>query len=129
MDKKFCIKFIGYWTLNALVLSLADSLFPDMFELGNEYITTPSAAIFSGFFLTVLLFMAKGLAKTFNLNKKGRYAMFLYYWLAAGAGVWLTARAADVSGFGVSRFTWALACGFAISFSNWLARQAFKGIN
>ena len=128
MDKKFIIRFITYWTVNALILALANSFFPADFIFGNAYLNLPAAVIFSGFLLTVILWLAKGLAKTLSLTKKGRYFMFAYYWGSASFGVWLVARVAPVSGFGLTRFTWALGCGVAVALTNWLLRQALKGI-
>lgn len=128
MDRKFFIKYIGYWVVNTVVLSLANSFFGNGFELGNAYLSTPLAAAFSGFLLTTLLFLAKGLARNKLFKIKGRYLMFVYYWGAASAGIWIVARIADVSGFGIARFTWAIGCGFVISLTNWLLRQAYKGM-
>jgi hypothetical protein len=128
MDRKFTTKFAGYWVVNTLVLSLANTFFPDALELGNAYLSTPAAAVFSGFLLTTLLLLARGLSKTRSFAVKGRVIMFLYYWAAGSAGIWVVARIANVSGFGIVRFTWAIGCGFAVSLSNWLLRQAYKGM-
>jgi hypothetical protein len=128
VDKKFTMKFLGYWVVNTLVLALANTFFPEAFELGNMYLSTPMAAILSGFLLTALLFLAKGLARSKYFTVKGRAIMFIYYWLAASAGIWVVARIATVSGFGIVRFTWAIGAGFAVSLSNWLLRQAYKGM-
>lgn len=128
MNKKFLLRFISYWISNTLVLSLANSLYPDFFELGNANLNSTLAAVFSGFLLTVLLFLARGLARTQELPKKGRFVMFVYYWLAGSAGIWLIARIATVSGFGIARYTWAIAAGFATALSHWILRQALKGM-
>ncbi len=137
MDKKFIIskacskysavKFIGYWVVNTVVLSLANSFFLGAFELGNAYLGVPAAAILSGFLLTTLLLLAKGLARNKYFFVKGRIIMFVYYWGAASAGIWTIARIANVSGFGIARFTWAIGAGFVISLANWLLRQVYKG--
>lgn len=128
MDKKFLMKFTGHWIINALVLSFASSSFPGNVVLGNAYLGTPTAGIFSAFLLTVLLLVAKGLARTKGFNIKGRSGMFLYYWASASAGIWLVARVSTVSGFGISRFTWAIGIGLVVSLTSWILRQAFKGM-
>lgn len=128
MDKKFVMRFVGFWMVNSLVLALANSFFVSAFVLGNAYLSAPAAAVFSGFLLTILLLLAKGLAKTGNFTKKGRVFMFLYYWGASSFAIWLVARVANVSGFGIFRFTWAIGCGIVVAFSNWLLRQAYKGM-
>lgn len=128
MDRKFVTKFVAYWIVNSIILGLANAFFPTSFVLGNAFMVIPTAAIFSGFLLTTLLFLAKGLAKGGNLAKKGRLFMFLFYWGSAAFGIWLVARIAPISGFGIARFTWAIAAGFVVSLTNWLLRQAFKGM-
>lgn len=128
LDKKFATKFVGYWVVNTLVLSLANSFYQGPIELGNAYLGAPSAAVFSGFLLTTLLLLAKGLAKNKMFFIQGRAMMFIYYWAAGSAGTWIVARIANISGFGISRFTWAISIGFAVSLSNWLLRQVFKGL-
>jgi uncharacterized membrane protein YvlD (DUF360 family) len=128
VDKKFIIKFVGYWVVNTVVLALANSFFPGAFELGNAYLGAPAAAILSGFLLTTLLLLAKGLARSKYFTVKGRVIMFLYYWGAASAGIWIVARIANVSGFGIVRFTWAIGAGFVVSLTNWLVRQVYKGM-
>jgi len=128
MDKKFVMKFVGYWVVNTLVLALVNTFFPDSFELGNAYLITPIAAVVSGFLLTTLLVLAKGLARSKMFKVQGRLIMFAYYWVAASAGVWVVARVADISGFGIVNFTWAIAAGFAVSLTNWMMRQAYKGM-
>lgn len=128
MDKKFLVRFIGFWVVNSLILALANTFFPGSSQLGNAFLNTPAAAIFSGFLLTVLLLLAKGLAKSANLTKNGRGIMFLYYAGAASFATWLVARVAVVSGFGIVKFTWAFVIGVTISVANWLLRQAYKGM-
>lgn len=128
MDKKFVTRFTAYWAVNAVVLSLASSFYPMAFAMGNAYLSVPVAALVASFLLTVMLFLARGLAKTQNLAKKGRYVMFMYYWGSASVGIWVVARIAHVSGFGIARFTWAIAVGLGVAFTNWLLRQALKGI-
>src|SRR3990172_4233408 len=103
MDKKFATKFVGYWVVNTLVLSLANTFFPDSFEMGNAYLNTPLAAVVAGFLLTTLLVLARGLARSKMFKVQGRIIMFAYYWVAASAGVWIVARVADISGFGIVR--------------------------
>jgi hypothetical protein len=98
MDKKFVIKFVGYWVVNTIVLSLANTFFPAAFELGNAYLNTPVAGLFSGLLLTILLFMAKGLARSKNCRSEwiwnyplymGNWSWFcnITYKLASAAGI------------------------------------------
>src|SRR3989304_1359910 len=124
MDKKFVLRFVSYWIVNTVVLSLTNTLFPGEFELGNAGLSIPAAALFSGLLLTVLLLVARGLARSKYFLIKGRLLMFVYYWGATSVAIWLIARVASVSGFGISSYKWAIALGFATAFIHWIVRQA-----
>jgi len=128
MNKNIVIRFVTYWATNIILLSLAYSLYPNAFELGNKNVGVVCAAIFSSFLLTTLLFIARGLARTRNILTRGRVFMFFYYWGSASFAIWIVARIADVSGFGIARYTWAVSLGFVISFIHWCVRQSFKGM-
>jgi hypothetical protein len=128
MDKKFIVRFVSYWIVNTIIISFANTFFPNAFELGNANLSIPVAGIFSGFLLTIVLLIARGLARSGKLLVRGRVFMFLYYWGSASIGIWLVARVAGLSGFGIARFTWAIGVGFATAFIHWVLRQAFKGM-
>ncbi|KKQ25192.1 MAG: hypothetical protein US62_C0003G0021 [Candidatus Woesebacteria bacterium GW2011_GWA1_37_8] len=105
---------------------LANYLMPSYYELGNMNFTPMSAGLVAGFALTVVGFVAKTFAKGAGLTKRGRYPMFLYYGFANSAGIWVIARVADLTGFGISRFYWAILLGFLASLTHWLVRQGLK---
>ena len=128
MDRKFVVRFVAYWMVNTLILSLANSFFPSAFAMGNAFLSIPAAGVFAGFLLTVLLLLARGLGRTKDFPERGRFFMFLYYWGAGSAGIWIIARIAHVTGFGIARFTWAIGCGFVVALASWILRQAFKGM-
>lgn len=128
MDKKLMVRFVSYWIVNVVILALVNTLFPGSFELGNAGLSIPAAGIFSGLLLTVLLAVARGLARSRNFLVKGRIFMFIYYWGAASFAIWLIARVASVSGFGIASFKWAIGLGFAVSLVHWTVRQALKGM-
>ena len=127
MNKKFSLRFVVYWIINGLILSLANSFFPHAFEMGNANLNIFTAVIVSSLLLTALLLLARGVARKLNLTGKGRYLMFLYYWGASSVSIWVVARIAFFSGFGIARYTWAIGVGLVVAFSHWLVRQAFKG--
>jgi uncharacterized membrane protein YvlD (DUF360 family) len=122
------LRFVSYWVVNSIILSLASSLFPNGFEMGNAYLSIPLASILSGFLLTAILLIARGLARSIDLPKRGRYIMFVYYWVAASVGIWIIARIASVSGFGIARYYWAIGAALITAFIHWGVRQALKGI-
>lgn len=128
MDKNYLIRFAYYWVVNVILFSLANAFYPQGFELSNINITVVPSAIFSGFLFTALTCLARGCAKVRKMTDRGRIFMFLYYWVASSFAVWIVARMASVSGFGIAKYTWAIGLGFITSFIHWSLRQAFKGM-
>jgi len=128
MDPKNPKKFVIVWAVNSFLLVLANSLFPESLELGNASLGTTVAAVFSGFLLTLFTRLAKPVAKNLKLVAKGRYVMFMFYWVVNSAGIWLVARVAGLSGFGIARFTWAIGLGLFATLTQWAVRQAFKKV-
>jgi uncharacterized membrane protein YvlD (DUF360 family) len=126
MDPKFIKKFVIVWAVNSLLLVVANNLFPQGLELGNASLSTTMAAVFSGFLLTVFTRLVKPAAGLLKLSDKGRYPMFIFYWAANSVGIWLIARMAGLSGFGIAKFTWAVGLGFFATLTQWGVRQALK---
>jgi len=124
MDNKFLLRFVSLWVVNSFVLYAASIFYPTHFVLGTAQLSVFGAAVVSGFLLTLLCKLAKGLVKTFGL--KGRTVMFVYYWAINGVLIWVIARLAPFSGFGISNFYWAFVLGLVANFVQWVARQLFK---
>ncbi len=128
MEIKNTILFITVWFVNALLLIVANFLFPDSLELGNAQLTLLMAALISGLYLTLWTKLAKVFAVALKLTPKGRYMMFLFYWFANSAGIWIIARLASITGFGIVSYMWAIGLGFAASLSQWTVRQGLKKV-
>lgn len=128
MKAKDLKKFLAFWVVNAALVYSADYLMPNGYELGNANYQPVMAALVAGLALTFVGFFAKVFAKGAGINKRGRYPMFLYYWLANSAGIWLIARVADLTGFGIARYYWAILLGFLASLLHWGARQVMKNL-
>lgn len=128
MKAKDLNKFLMYWVVNTLLLFTAVYLMPNAYALGNMNYQPVVAAVVAGLALTFVGFSAKVFAKGAGISKRGRYPMFLYYWVANAAGIWLIARVADVTGFGIARYYWAILLGFLASALHWSLRQGLKRV-
>ena len=127
MDPKFLKRFVVVWFVNSLAFYLANLFYPQNMVLGNANFSALTAAFVSGFLLTLLLRIAKPFIVKFGVTKmQGRFAMFFFYFLANSFAIWILAKMAPVSGFGISKFYWAFELGFVVSLVQWLARQCFK---
>ncbi len=127
MDVKFLIRFLVVWAANSLVLYLAHLYNPINIVLGTASLSAQTAAVVSGFLLTVLCRIAKRVILRFKIpGLKGRYSMFAYYFVINSVAIWLIARMAPITGLGIRAFYWAFVLGFATSLVQWVLRQVFK---
>lgn len=120
---KLYYKFLFIWLLNSIIFLLANKYYPSSYVLGNAVMTPLTAAIVSGFILSLILKLAKNFSSKVG---KERYKLFVYYFLINAVGVWVIARLSVVSGFGIPVFTYAFCLGFFASLGQWLLRQVFK---
>jgi len=123
--KKY-LPFLSFWLLGSLFLYLATLFYPANFELGNFWLSSLAAAFWAGFWLTALVWAAKPALVKFNLKLKGRAKMFLFYWLCNSAAIWIVARFAPLTGFGISRFYWAIGLGLILNLGQWGLWQGLK---
>lgn len=126
MDKKLFVRFVVLWFINSTLIFLASVLYPHIYVLGSAFAPLPVAVVVSGFFLTLLCKLGKKLTNKLNGKIKGRLGMLIYYWVINSVALWLVARFAPFTGFGITAFYWAFALGFATNLGQWLVRQLFK---
>jgi uncharacterized membrane protein YvlD (DUF360 family) len=123
--KKY-LPFIALWLVNSLLLSLATNFYPANFELGNFWLTKLAATFWAGFWLTTLVWVAKPVSTRFNINLEGKGRIFLFYWGCNSIAIWLIARLAPITGFGISRYYWAIGLGFIMNITQWGTWQFLK---
>ncbi len=123
---KLWVRFLILWAVNSLIIYLASMLYPVNFVLGTNLISPFWAIVISGFLLTIICKIARPVVQMVGLKPKGRFMMLAFYWLVNAAAIWLIARVPAFSGFGISRFSWAIGLGFVTNLGQWIARQFFK---
>jgi uncharacterized membrane protein YvlD (DUF360 family) len=126
---KHYLRFVLIWLANSLLVYIAFALYPSSYALGTAFIPAGLAPFVAGLLLTLICRLGKILLPKIGIELKGRYAKFLYYWLVNSAAVWIIARFAPYTGFGIAAYYWALLLGFFTSLVQWLLRQAFKRSN
>lgn len=126
MDKKLFVRFLVLWFINSTLIYLAHVLYPMDFVLGTALFSLPTAVVVAGFLLTLLCKLGKFFTNKLKGKVKGRLGMLVYYWLVNGVAIWLIARFAPYTGFGITRFYWAFVLGFATNLGQWVVRQLFK---
>lgn len=120
------VRYLIIWAINAGLISLANSLYPSNFVLGNAVIPPMYAAFFAGFLLMVFDRAMKPIVKRIIVTERSRYIMFGIYWFVNFVGIWLIARVSFLSGFGISAFYFAIVLGFVACLGQWIGRQFFK---
>ena len=107
--------FILYWIHNGIIIYFANQIFPTKFVLENYRLTEFYSILISAFLLTLFLELASiGLSKVKKI-KFDNNNRFLVFWIANFVGLWLIARMAPLTGFGVVRFTWLIGLSFLVN--------------
>jgi uncharacterized membrane protein YvlD (DUF360 family) len=117
--------FIAYWILDSILLYLATLIYPAAYTLGNFRFTFFWAAIVAGFIWTVLVWFSEPLAGIFKVKPKGNMVL-VFYLMANFVALWLTARIAPYSGFGVASFVWAFVLALVANFAQYLVMKVVK---
>ena len=110
--KKFK-EFILPWIHDSVLIYFASQIMPGKFVLGTYKLSFIVAILISGFLLTVLVDVAcMGLARIKNL-KLDKIKKAFVFWFINFVALWIVARIAPYSGFGVVRFTYLIELSFA----------------
>jgi uncharacterized membrane protein YvlD (DUF360 family) len=100
------VYFLLYWLIDSLLLYLATVVFPGNFVLGTYRYSVLVAAIISGFVWTLLIWISRPISK--KLNIKGELKKSVYFFGVSFVSLWLIARFAPYTGFGVTSFVYLL---------------------
>lgn len=105
---KKLLAFVIIWVTNSILLYVAFSLYPLNFVLGNFRFGAIPSALWSGFAWTFITWLFKPVISKFNIKLNGLLMKSAFYLAANFVAIWITARMAPVTGFGVSSFTYVL---------------------
>jgi uncharacterized membrane protein YvlD (DUF360 family) len=100
------IYFLIFWVINSLLLYLSTLAFPGNFVLGTYRYSVLVAAIISGFVWTLLLWISKPVQ--IRLKIKGELKKSVFFFGVNFVSLWLVARFAPYTGFGVTNFVYVL---------------------
>lgn len=101
--------------LNNVVIYLASLFFPFSIILGNAYLSSFVALIITSLVLTLLLTLVYPLVKSLNLKSLTDLSWNLSYIVANIIFLWVLARLALYSGFGIVSFMVAIILGIVLA--------------
>lgn len=115
--------YVLYWAINTLIIKLAFVLFPYGVVLGTYRLNPTEAAIYSGFWVTFIIWTAWDFAIARKISLEKPIKSFVYFFLVNILAVWIIARFAPLSGMGIVSFWWAIGVGAVISILHKLVKK------
>ena len=116
--KKY-IPFTSFLVINFLVLYLFSVIFPNNIVFGNDVLSSIFAAIWTAFILTFLSWIAKPILSRIRINLTGVRNKIIFYFIVNTVLIWILARFPSFTGFGISRFSWAIILGLFLELTQW----------
>ena len=123
--KKY-LPFISIWLVDTVVLYLAALSLPSYFELGSEAVSELPGAFLSALFIGLFNWAAKPILASFKIKLEGTARMFIFYWVSNFVAIWLVARFAVYSGFGMASFYWGIGLALFMNTAQYVMWQILK---
>lgn len=104
MNQKKIVKFLGFWGVNIMLLSIFSTIFAGDVVLGNAYIVKPVATIVNSLFLAIAIYLVPEALKKLDLKIKvsDEKVLVVGYFLANFALLWILKRLAVITGIGMT---------------------------
>ncbi len=116
MDEHSVKKYLILWVANSLVVYLAPFIAPGYVVLGNDKVGPLVAASLAGILIVALMTLGMKLASLVTTMRKGSEALMGGILLVVNVlSVWITARMAEYTGFGIASFWVAIALAVVVS--------------
>ena len=101
--------YFSYWIVNAVVLYVFSIWFGGDVVLGNWRFGALESAIYSGFWVTFLLWSFWDFAIAKGVKFDSALVTLGYFWSANIFAFWLVSRFSEFAGFGIASYLWAIA--------------------
>jgi len=113
------VDFLRLWLVNLLVLLLAWLLGGQIVVLGNVIWPPIMAALITSLLLSVIIALVKPVFEAVKIKVRNENYWILVYLAANIVGLWVLARLAAYTGFGIVRFWVAIVLGIIITILQW----------
>lgn len=112
---------------NGLIIYLAAYFYPGAVVLGNASLTSMAALVVTAILLTLIISQVEPLLKLTKVKLKGDLSMAVVYGLVNIIGLWIIARAAIYTGFGISTVSVAVILGIVLNLVQYLVWKLVMG--
>lgn len=119
--------FFSYWVVNALVLWGFNSFFGGDVVLGNWRFSILESVIYSGFWVTFLIWSFWDFALAKGMKFDNAPTTFGYFFLVNAFSFWLVSRFSEYAGFGITGWAWVFAIGVVAHLVQRLLRKVVVG--
>lgn len=107
--------YLLYWLIASVILFAINLFIPGEVVLGNFQFNAIEAAIYAGFWITVIFWAIWDYLKAKNVNLKKDTAGFLVFFAINFVAVWLVSRFSHIAGFGIVSFWWGVIIALGIT--------------
>lgn len=120
---------LAMWLVNGTLILLANWFMPETYVLGTYRMGVFVSALVASLVWTIITLLVEPVLKVANYKPKNPVVSMLIYLVANFVGLWLVARMAPLTGFGVMSWVWVLALAFVgnlVQFVTWSALDKTK---
>jgi len=100
--------YLLFWAFNSAVVLFVSTLFPEAVVLGNFRFTPTESALYSGFWMTVILWAMWDFVHAKGVSITKTAGAFWVFFAMNFVAVWLVSRFSHIAGLGIVSFAWAL---------------------
>lgn len=126
-DKTQILLLLKMLIANGLIIYLAAYFYPGTVVLGNASLSSMAALIVTAILLTLIISQVEPLLKLTKVKLKGDFSLAVFYGLVNIIGLWIIARAAIYTGFGISTVSVAVVLGVVLNLAQYLVWKLIMG--
>ena len=115
MKKENYKLLVSISVVNAIVLYVGSMLFPTDLVLGNNILSPVLAALVTGTILSAVMALLEPILKSLKLKIKNEMHLALVYLVFNILGLWVLAKLANYSGFGVTSYIVVIILGLVLN--------------
>ncbi|OGG21969.1 hypothetical protein A3D03_02170 [Candidatus Gottesmanbacteria bacterium RIFCSPHIGHO2_02_FULL_40_13] len=126
-DKTQILLLFKMLIANGLIIYLAAYFYPGSVVLGNASLSSMAALTVTAILLTLIISQVEPLLKLAKVRLKGDFAMAIVYGLVNIIGLWIIARTAIYTGFGISTVSVAVILGVVLNLAQYFVWKLVMG--